>query len=857
MNAHIDPVCGMTVNPETASGKSEYKGQVYYFCSTHCVNKFTSNPTAYLERPSPEAHDHQHHDHSMPSTQPVQISSMHKMSPLTASVVTTTQTTTEVDPVCGMTVNPGKAAGSFEHNGKTYYFCSEQCLHKFQANPETYLGPSQKSEPKVEEGVKYTCPMHPEIVRDEPGSCPICGMALEPRTVTLEEGENPELKDMTRRFWISAALTLPVLLLAMSEMIPGQPVQHALSMKVVNWIQFILAAPVVLWGGWPFFQRGWASIVNRSPNMFTLIAIGTGAAYLFSVIALLFPGIFPASFRGHGGEVAVYFEAAAVITTLVLLGQVLELRARSQTSSAIKMLLGLAPKTARILRSDGGEEDISLDQVQPGDQLRVRPGEKTPVDGVIVEGRSSIDESMVTGEPIPVEKTIGSKVTGGTVNGTGSFVMKAERVGSETLLAQIVRMVGEAQRSRAPIQRLADVVSFYFVPLVIIVAVITFIVWAWIGPEPRFVYALVNAVAALIIACPCALGLATPMSIMVGTGRGATAGVLIKNAEALETLEKVNTLVVDKTGTLTEGKPKLVSIITPPESNETELLNLAASLERGSEHPLAAAIVSAAQERGLKLVETTDFQSLTGKGISGKVNGKTVALGNRRLMSDLSISVDPGTETQADKLRQEGQTVMFIGIDGKLAGLLGVADPIKETTREAIRLLHEEGLRIVMLTGDNRTTADAVARQLGIDEVIAEVLPEQKSAAIKRLQGEGRVTAMAGDGVNDAPALAQAQVGIAMGTGTDVAIESSGITLVKGDLRGIVRARRLSRGVMRNIRQNLFFAFVYNVIGVPIAAGVLYPFFGVLLSPMIASAAMTFSSVSVIVNALRLRRLEL
>ncbi len=807
-----------------------------------------------------------------------------------------------IDPVCGMTVNPEKAAGSFEHHGKTYYFCSEHCLHKFRANPEAFLSPSLKSapkpEPKAEEGlnytcpmdpeivrdkpgacpkcgmaleptmptaprtrIEYTCPMHPEIVRDEPGSCPICGMALEPRTVTLEEEANPELKDMTRRFWISAALSLPVLVLAMSEMIPGQPVQHALSMKVVNWIQFALATPVVLWGGWPFFERGWASIINRSPNMFTLIAIGTGAAYVFSVIALFFPNIFPDSFRGHGGEVAVYFEAAAVITTLVLLGQVLELRARSQTSSAIKMLLGLAPKTARVIkgygRADTSEEDIPLDQVHPGDQLRVRPGERVPVDGVIVEGRSSVDESMVTGEPIPVEKSGGSKVTGGTVNGTGSFVMKAERVGSETLLAQIVRMVGEAQRSRAPIQRLADVVSFYFVPLVVIVALITFIVWAWIGPEPRFVYALVNAVAVLIIACPCALGLATPMSIMVGTGRGATAGVLIKNAEALETLEKVNTLVVDKTGTLTEGKPKLVSIIAQADFSETELLNFAASLERGSEHPLAAAIIAAARERELDLSETAEFQSLTGKGVSGKVNDKTIALGNQRLMDDLSVNVDPGTETQADKLRQAGETVMFVAIEGRFAGLLGVADPIKETTSEAIRLLHEEGLRIVMLTGDNRTTAEAVARRLGLDEVIAEVLPEQKSEVIKRLQSEGRIVAMAGDGVNDAPALAQAQVGVAMGTGTDVAIESAGLTLVKGDLRGIVRARRLSRGTMRNIRQNLFFAFVYNVIGVPIAAGVLYPIFGLLLSPMIASAAMTFSSVSVIVNALRLRRLEL
>ncbi len=699
--------------------------------------------------------------------------------------------------------------------------------------------------------------MHPEIVREEPGNCPICGMALEPRTVTLEEAPNHELTDMTRRFWWSAALSLPVFLLAMSEMIPGQPVQHALSPRLINWLQFLLATPVVLWGGWPFFQRGWASIVNRSPNMFTLIAIGTGAAYFFSVFALFFPGVFPASFRGHGGEVAVYFEAAAVITALVLLGQVLELRARSQTSSAIKMLLGLAPKTARILRGDGKEEDIALDQVHPGDLLRVRPGEKVPVDGVVTEGASNVDESMVTGEPLPVEKAAGSKVTGGTVNGTGGFVMKAERVGSDTLLAQIVRMVGEAQRSRAPIQRLADLVSSWFVPLVVLIAIITFIVWAVAGPEPRFVYAIVNAVAVLIIACPCALGLATPMSIMVGTGRGTTAGVLVKNAEALEVMEKVDTLVVDKTGTLTEGKPKLVTMVAANGFDETHLLKLAASLERASEHPLAAAIVAGAQERQIELLNVDNFQSVTGKGVTGSVNNQSVGLGNHKLMQQLGVADDTKLSEQADELRGEGQTVMMMAVDGRLAGLLGVADPIKESAREAIEQLRAEGIHIVMLTGDNRRTAQSVSRQLGLDEGFAEVLPDQKAEVVKQLQSEKKVVAMAGDGINDAPALAQAQVGIAMGTGTDVAMESAGMTLVKGDLRGIVRARRLSKAVMSNIRQNLFFAFVYNVLGVPIAAGVLYPIFGLLLSPMIASAAMTFSSVSVIANALRLPRLSL
>ena len=863
MNRHIDPVCGMTVDPATAAGTFEHNGKTYYFCNPHCQHKFSADPETYLNKPPQLSQMH---------AAPVMVQlggkakSLPVMMPIQAATTITTET--HIDPVCGMTVQPATAAGKHDHQGKTYYFCSTHCLHKFSADPESVLNPKPQpsnAQLAARTDIEYTCPMDPEVRQLGPGACPKCGMALEPKVFTLEslDEENPELIDMRRRFWISLALTLPVFLLAMSEMIPGQPVQHALGHRLVTWLQFALASPVVLWGGWPFFQRGWASVVNRSPNMFTLIAIGTGAAFGYSIVATLFPGIFPDSFKGHGGQVAVYFEAAAVITTLVLLGQVLELRARSQTSGAIKMLLGLAPKTARVIRHDK-EEDIPLEQVQVGDLLRVRPGEKIPVDGVVTEGRSSVDEAMVTGEPIPVEKEPGNKVTGGTVNGTGGFVMRAERIGSETLLAQIVRMVGEAQRSRAPIQRLADLVSSYFVPLVVLVSLITFAIWMLWGPEPRFTYALVNAIAVLIIACPCALGLATPMSVMVGTGRGATAGVLIKNAEALETLEKVNTLVVDKTGTLTEGKPRLISLLLVGETErrrdgetENELLRLAASLERASEHPLAAAIVAAAHERKLELVNVDRFTSLTGKGVVGQVSGKQIALGNQRLMETLSIQAASALHAQAEKLRTEGQTVMFVAVDGQLAGLLGVADPVKESTPEAIRQLHTEGLHIVMLTGDNRATADAIARQLGIDEVIAEVLPDQKAAAIKRLQSKGRIVAMAGDGINDAPALAAAQVGIAMGTGTDVAMESAGLTLVKGDLRGIVRARHLSRAVMGNIRQNLFFAFVYNLLGVPLAAGILYPLFGLLLSPMIASAAMTFSSVSVITNALRLRSLKL
>jgi Cu+-exporting ATPase len=698
--------------------------------------------------------------------------------------------------------------------------------------------------------------MHPQIVRDAPGYCPICGMALEPRTVSAVEGFDPELVDMTRRFWIGLVLTLPLLAFVMGDMLPGQPLRHSIPPRVSVWLQFILATPVVLWAGWPFFERGWASIVNRILNMFTLIAVGTGMAYAFSVVGTVAPGLFPASFQTHGGEVGLYFEAAAVITVLVLLGQVLELRARNQTSSAIRALLRLAPPTARRLRPDGSEEEVPLDRVQVGDRLRVRPGDKSPVDGVVLEGRSSVDESMVTGESIPVEKTPGSRVIGGTVNGTGSFVMRAERIGRDTLLAQIVHMVSEAQRSRAPIQRLADVVSAYFVPAVVLVAVLTFLGWGLWGPEPRLAYGLVNAVAVLIIACPCALGLATPMSIMVATGRGAMAGVLVRNAEALELLEKVDTLVVDKTGTLTEGKPKLVTVEAVTGQSSTRLLQLAAILERRSEHPLAAAIVGGAEERGITVGEAKDFRSVTGKGVVGRVDGHDVALGNRRLMEDLRASLGPLVE-RAEMLRRDGQTVMFVAVDGQPGGLIGVADPIKSTTPEAVALLRASDLRIIMLTGDSRATAEAVAQKLGIQDVEAEVLPEQKIAVIKRLQGEGHRVAMAGDGVNDAPALAQADVGIAMGTGTDVAMQSAGVTLVKGDLRGLARARRLSQATMRNIRENLFFAFVYNAFGVPIAAGVLYPWAGLLLSPIIASAAMTFSSVSVIANALRLRRVKL
>ncbi|OJH36364.1 copper-translocating P-type ATPase [Cystobacter ferrugineus] len=799
------------------------------------------------------------------------------------------------DPVCGMSVNPNAPkGGTHVHEGKTYFFCNPKCRERFAAEPQKFLVPQAAPEPveappgtmwicpmdpevrqdhpgacpmcgmalEPEQPVTMTartewvCPMHPEIVRDAPGACPTCGMALEPRTVLPEEAPDPELVSMTRRFWVGLVLSLPLFVLGMSEMIPGQPLGRVLNPGVLAWVQLALATPVVLWAGWPFFERGWASVKNRHLNMFTLIALGTGAAYLFSVVATLAPGLLPHAFTGHGGSVPVYYEAAAVIITLVLLGQVLELRARRATSGALRALLGLAPAVARRIREDGGEENIPLEQVRVGDSLRVRPGEKVPVDGAVLEGTSAVDESMVTGESIPVEKGPGTRVTGGTVNGTGGLVMKAERVGRDTLLARIVQRVSEAQRSRAPIQKLADKVAAVFVPAVIAVSVVTFLVWALLGPEPRLAHALVNAVAVLIIACPCALGLATPMSVVAGMGKGAGVGLLIRDAAALELLEKVDTLVVDKTGTLTEGKPRLVSVVAADGLDEARLLHLAASLERGSEHPLAAAVVAGAEERGAVLTAARDFRSVTGQGVTGLVGEARVALGNVALLE--SLGVDAGAlRPRAEALRREGQTVMFVVVDGQPAGLLGVADPVKATTPEALAALHREGVRVVMLTGDSRTTAEAVARELGIDEVVAEVLPEGKGDVVKRLQAGGRTVAMAGDGVNDAPALAQADVGIAMGTGTDIAMESAAVTLVKGDLRGIARARKLSQETLRNIRQNLFFAFVYNTLGVPIAAGVLYPFFGLLLSPMLAAAAMSLSSVSVISNALRLRHLDL
>jgi Cu+-exporting ATPase len=844
MTMAIDPICGMTVSPDKAAGRYDYKGETYYFCAVSCLERFRADPDRALSRKPltlvavPSA---------PPSRKPLPM-----MMPVSKS---------EIDPVCGMTVQPSIAAGSYEYQGKTHYFCATSCLTKFQQDPAYYLIPPEQRAPRITPVpaggvVEYICPMDPEVLETKPGACRICGMALEPKVVSAEEVGNPELDDMSRRFWSCLGPAAAVMLLAMSDMIPGMPLQHPVGGAALNWAQLVLATPVVLWGGAPFFQRGWASIINRAPNMFTLIAIGTGAAYGYSVIATTAPTLLPASFHRHDGTVAVYFEAAAVITALVLLGQVLELRARSQTGSAIRGLLRLAPATARRVRTDGREEDVPLEQVHVGDRLRVRPGELVPVDGVVVEGNTSIDESTITGESIPVAKEAGMPVTAGTMNGTGSILMTAQRVGRDTLLARIVQMVGEAQRSRAPIQRVADIAAGYFVPLVVGVAVLTAFAWALWGPEPKLAYALVNAVAVLIIACPCALGLATPMSIMVGTGRGATAGVLIRNAEALETLAKVDLLVVDKTGTLTEGKPRLMGVVPLPNVTEHELLRLVSGLEQNSEHPLAAAIVSGARDRGIAPAKTQSFRSLTGKGVAGTVEGRVVAVGTVPFLNELNVETAP-LSVQAAPLRQEGQTVMFAAIDGKPAGLLGVADPVKSTTPEAIDLLHREGLRLVMLTGDDRMTAEAVARRLQIDEVQADVLPEQKAAVIKRFQAEGHVVAMAGDGINDAPALAQAQVGIAMGTGTDVAMESAGVTLVKGDLRSIARARRLSRGTMRNIRQNLFFAFGYNTLGVPIAAGILYPFVGVLLSPMIASAAMTFSSVSVIANALRLRRIAL
>lgn len=847
----IDPVCGMTVDPARAAASVEHAGQTYYFCNPRCAEKFRAEPAKFLTKSEPA-----------------------------------------IDPVCHMTVDPAKARGSAEHQGKTYYFCSPHCVEKFRADPARYVIPAPAPppapaapgtiytcpmHPEVRQDhpgacpkcgmglepvggaptsrLEYTCPMHPEVVSDHPGSCPKCGMALESRTVTVEEGPNPEYVDMRRRFLVGVVLGLPVFVIAMMGMLPHNPL--APYTYVLNWVQLVLATPVVLWCGRPFFERGWASIRNLSPNMFTLIAIGVGAAYLYSLAATLFPEAFPEGFRMHGA-VEPYYDTAAVVTVLVLLGQVLELRARGETGAAIRRLLGLAPKTARRVSADGREEDVPLEQVQPGDTLRVRPGEKVPVDGVVIEGRSAVDESMISGEPIPVEKGKGDAVVGATVNGTGALLMRAERVGSDTLLANIVRMVSEAQRSRAPIQRVADQVSGYFVPAVIAVSILTFLAWSLLGRDAPLAKALVNAVAVLIIACPCALGLATPMAIMVGTGKGAEHGVLIKNAEALEVLERADTLVVDKTGTLTEGKPRLMTVepLSGQPIDEKELLRLVASLERASEHPLAGAIVKGAEERGIELASAEAFDSITGKGVKGSIGGRAVLLGNVTLLAEQGIDVSRLRE-RAETLRAQGQTVMLAAVDGQPAGLIGVADPVRASTAEAIRLLHADGLRIIMLTGDSKTTAEAVARTLGIDEVIAEVLPTQKGDVVKRLQREGRVVAMAGDGINDAPALAQAQVGIAMGTGTDVAMESAGVTLVHGDLRGIARARRLSRATMRNIRQNLFLAFIYNAVGVPVAAGVLYPILGILITPIWASAAMSFSSLSVVGNALRLRRVEL
>jgi len=776
---------------------------------------------------STAAEHHHHHDHGAPAEG------------------------SAIDPVCGMTVDPHTTPHHADYRGHPYYFCAAGCRAKFVANPEKYLRP-RTPEPVIE-GAIYTCPMHPEIRQEGPGACPICGMALEPEMPSADTGPNPELVDMTRRFWIGLALTLPVFVLEMGGHLFGM--RNWVDATLSNWIQLAFATPVVLWAGWPFFVRGWQSLLTRNLNMFTLIAMGTGVAYVYSVVATLAPGIFPHSFA-HGGAVAVYFESAAVITVLVLFGQMLELRAREATSGAIKALLDLAPKTAHRVKDDGSDEEVSLDQVQVGDRLRVKPGDKVPVDGVVLDGHSSLDESMVTGESMPVSKDKDARIIGGTLNISGSFVMRADKIGRDTFLSQIVQMVATAQRSRAPIQRLADRVAGWFVPTVIAVALIAFAAWATLGPEPRFAYGLVAAVSVLIIACPCALGLATPMSIMVGVGRGAQAGVLIKNAEALERMEKVDTLVVDKTGTLTEGKPKVVAVIALPGFDEAAVLKFAGSVERGSEHPLAAAIVQAAAERNIELGKVRGFDAPAGKGVIGMVEGKRLALGNAKFLDELNIDTQDLTQ-EAERLRGDGATAIFLGLNGKLAGLIAIADPIKATTPAALKALAADGIRVVMLTGDNRTTALAVGRKLGLTEIEAEVLPEQKGAVIEKLTREGRVVAMAGDGVNDAPALAAAEVGIAMGTGADVAIESAGITLLKGDLGGIVKARALSAAVMHNIRQNLFFAFIYNAAGVPIAAGVLYPVFGLLLSPIIAAAAMALSSVSVVGNALRLRHIEL
>jgi len=828
--AAIDPVCGMSVNPAVAKHRLEHAGQIYYFCCGGCLEKFRADPDKFLAKSA------------------IAAAGAGPASSFTRIVPAHIAATPPKD-----TPAPKPEIAPPQKSDDRYYICP-MCpeVRQLGPGPCPSCGMALESESvRPTSRIEYTCPMHPEIIRSQPGSCPICGMALELRTVTAED-ENPELREMSRRFWISLALTAPLLIIAMVDMLPGMPVQHALPARRLPWIELALATPVVLWGGWPFFQRGWASIVNRSTNMFTLIAMGTGVAYVYSLIASAYPQIFPESFRGIDGRPDVYFEAAAAITTLVLLGQVLELRARSRTSAALRALLDLSPKTARQLDEENREKDVPLELVKPGDRLRVRPGEKIPVDGEILEGNSAVDESMITGESVAVEKTTGSKVIGATVNQTGSLVMRAERVGSETMLAQIVQLVSQAQRSRAPIQRLADKVAGWFVPAVIAAAALTFLVWAFVGPQPRLAHALVNAVAVLIIACPCALGLATPMAIMVGTGRGATAGVLIRNAEALETLEKVDTLVVDKTGTLTTGKPSVTSVVTVG-LERNELLRFAASLEKGSEHPVAAAVLAEADAKGIALAGVRNFQTRVGQGAEGIVEDRHVAAGNRRFMEQLQVTI----ADVPDHFLGAGEAEIYVALDGRFAGWIVVADPIKESSLRAIRELKLQGIRVVMLTGDNRATAENVASKLAIQEFEAEVLPAQKSEIVHKLQQQGRVVAMAGDGINDAPALAQADVGIAMGTGSDIAMESGGVTLVKGDLSGIVRARNLSKATMRNIRQNLFFAFIYNSLGVPIAAGVLYPFFGLLLSPILAAAAMSFSSVSVITNSLRLRRVKL
>ena len=829
-----DPVCQMLVDPIRAAAQVEHDSKNYFFCSKGCDEKFRVDPEKYLNAAAST---------SMAATLPL----VRLGGQVSSSVAL------DVDP--GATASPRSRKPSAIPNE---YICPMDSEVR-EEHPGACPKCGMALEPTLPVGptkIEYICPMHPEIVRTKPGVCPICGMALEPRSAVVEEAENPELVDMSRRFWICVALTVPLLALGMADMLPGHPIASFLAPRVGPWLQFLLATPVVCWGAWPFFQRGWASLVNRNLNMFTLIALGTGTAYAYSVAAVLFPHWFPRNFQTMNGEVPVYFEAAAAITTLVLLGQVLELRARSRTSAAIRSLLQLSPKSARLIRTDGTEIDVPLDHVREGDVLRVRPGERIPVDGRVTDGESSVDESLMSGEPIPVEKVAGSGVTGATINGTGTLVMRAERVGSETTLAQIVRMVSEAQRSRAPVQKLADRVAGYFVPVVVLIAVASFAIWALVGPQPRMAHALLNAVAVLIIACPCALGLATPMAIMVGTGRGALAGILVKNAEALELLEKVDTVVVDKTGTLTEGRPKVISITATNGASENDVLRVAASLENASEHPLAAAILAAAKEKQIEPTQVSNFKSITGKGVSGVIENRPAILGNRKLLADSRLAID-SLEAAATKAEAEGQTAIFIALDNRAVGFISVADPIKPSTADAIAQLKKDKIRIVMLTGDSRATAQAIARKLGIDEVDAEVLPGQKAELIRRLQAEGRAVAMAGDGVNDAPALTQANVGIAMGSGTDVAIESAGITLLKGDLGGIARARTLSKATMRNIRQNLFFAFAYNALGVPIAAGILYPVFGFLLSPVFASAAMTFSSVSVITNALRLRHLKL